>query len=61
MVTNEQFSRTELLFQPFFKRFKLEGIDHTAFESIMKWDIEISKDLCTNIVLPVGRVMVFAR
>jgi actin len=46
-----------LLFKPAFNGFEFDGFDQTLFESIMKCDIDVRKDLYANIVLSGGSTM----
>jgi actin len=57
IITNECFRCPELLFKPNFNSFEFDGIDQTLFDSIMKCDIGIRKDLYANIVLSGGTTM----
>jgi len=59
MVTlgNERFRCPELLFQPGYIGKELDGIHETTFKSIMKCDIDIRKDLYSNIVMSGGTTM----
>jgi len=54
---NERFRCPELLFQPAFIGKELDGIHETTFKSIMKCDIDIRKDLYSNIVMSGGNTM----
>ena len=54
---NERFRCPELLFQPAFIGKELDGIHETTFKSIMKCDIDIRKDLYSNIVMSGGTTM----
>ena len=56
-IGNEQFRCPEALFQPSFLRMESAGIHETCYNSIMKCDIDIHKDLCANIVLSGGSTM----
>uniref|UniRef100_A0A2K5Q696 Uncharacterized protein n=1 Tax=Cebus imitator TaxID=2715852 RepID=A0A2K5Q696_CEBIM len=48
---NERFRCPEVLFQPSFLGIDSHGIHETTFNSIMKYDVDIHKDLYTNTVL----------
>jgi actin len=57
VIANERFRCPELLFKPHFNGFEFDGIDQTLFDSIMKCDIDVRKDLYANIVLSGGTTM----
>merc|ERR1712139_142446 len=48
---NERFRCPEVLFQPSYIGREAKGIHDTTFESIMKCDVDIRKDLYANVVL----------
>jgi len=54
---NERFRCPELLFQPTIICKELDGIHETTFKSILKCDIDIRKDLYSNIILSGGTTM----
>merc|ERR1719201_607116 len=54
---NERFRCPEVLFQPSFLGKEASGIHDTTFESIMKCDVDIRRDLYANIVLSGGTTM----
>eukprot|EP00396_MALV-II-16_sp_LP-1_P000339 gene339-172_t len=56
-VGNERFRCPEVLFQPNFIGKEASGIHDTTFQSIMKCDVDIRKDLYANIVLSGGTTM----
>jgi actin-related protein len=56
-VGGERFRCPEVLFQPNFIGKEASGIHDTTFQSIMKCDIDIRKDLYANIVLSGGTTM----
>ena len=56
-VGNERFRCPELLFKPFMNGMDFDGIDKTLFDSKMKCDIDVRKDLYANIVLSGGTTM----
>jgi actin len=56
-VGNERFRCPEMLFKPHFDGREYDGIDKTLFDSIMKCDIDVRKDLYANIVLSGGTTM----
>merc|ERR1719159_2146714 len=56
-VGNERFRCPEVLFQPSFMGMEASGIHDTTFQSIMKCDVDIRKDLYANVVLSGGTTM----
>ncbi|CAE8632359.1 unnamed protein product, partial [Polarella glacialis] len=56
-VGSERFRCPEVLFQPSFVGKEASGIHDTTFQSIMKCDVDIRKDLYANIVLSGGTTM----
>jgi len=56
-VGNERFRCPEVLFQPSMIGKEASGIHDTTFQSIMKCDVDIRKDLYGNIVLSGGTTM----
>jgi len=56
-VGNERFRCPEALFQPSFIGLEAEGIHQTTYNAIMKCDVDIRKDLYSNIVLSGGTTM----
>ncbi|XP_004700850.1 actin, alpha skeletal muscle [Echinops telfairi] len=56
-IGNERFLCPEALFQPSFLGMESCGIHETTFNSIMKCDIDIRKDLYANTVLSGGTTM----
>jgi actin-related protein len=54
---NERFRCPEALFQPTFLGMETPGIHENTFNSIMRCDIDIRKDLYANIVLSGGTTM----
>ncbi|CAF4508759.1 unnamed protein product, partial [Rotaria socialis] len=56
-IGNERFRCPESLFQPSFLGMEVAGIHETTFNSIMKCDIDIRKDLYANTVLSGGTSM----
>jgi actin beta/gamma 1 len=56
-IGNERFRCPEVLFQPSFIGKEAKGIHDTMFETIMKCDVDIRKDLYANIVLSGGTTM----
>ncbi|KAK2107519.1 hypothetical protein P7K49_012684 [Saguinus oedipus] len=56
-IGNERFCCPEALFQPSFLGMESCGIHETTFNSIMKCDVDIRKDLYANTVLSGGTTM----
>ena len=56
-VGSERFRCPEVLFQPSFVGKESSGIHDTTFQSIMKCDVDIRKDLYSNVVLSGGTTM----
>uniref|UniRef100_A0A8C4SUX2 Actin, cytoplasmic 2-like n=1 Tax=Erpetoichthys calabaricus TaxID=27687 RepID=A0A8C4SUX2_ERPCA len=56
-IGNERFRCPEALFKPAFMGMESNGIHETTFNSIMKCDVDIRKDLYANIVLSGGTTM----
>uniref|UniRef100_A0A669C6Y5 Actin beta n=1 Tax=Oreochromis niloticus TaxID=8128 RepID=A0A669C6Y5_ORENI len=56
-IGNERFRCPEALFQPSFLGMEACGIHETTFNSIMKCDVDIRKDLYANTVLSGGTTM----
>ncbi|XP_035765929.1 actin, cytoplasmic 1-like [Neolamprologus brichardi] len=56
-IGNERFRCSEALFQPSFLGMESCGIHETTFNSIMKCDVDIRKDLYANTVLSGGTTM----
>jgi len=56
-VGNERFRCPEALFQPSFLGMEAQGIHETTYNSIMKCDVDIRKDLYANTVMSGGSTM----
>lgn len=56
-VGSERFRCPEVLFQPSMIGREFAGIHETTFQSIMKCDVDIRKDLYGNVVLSGGTTM----
>jgi len=56
-VGNQRFRCPELLFKPTFTGKEYPGIHELTFQSIMKCDIDVRKDLYANIVMSGGTTM----
>jgi len=57
VIGNERFRCAEVLFQPSFIGKEASGIHDCTFQTIMKGDVDIRKDLYANIVLSGGTTM----
>jgi actin beta/gamma 1 len=57
VIGNERFRCPEVLFQPSFIGKEASGIHDCVFQTIMKCDVDIRKDLYANIVLSGGTTM----
>ena len=57
VIGNERFRCPEVLFQPSLRGLKMDGIAESTFHTIMKFDVDIRKDLFANIVLSGGSTM----
>merc|ERR1711869_180324 len=56
-IGNERFRCPEVLFQPSFIGKEANGVHDTMFQTIMKCDVDIRKDLYANIVMSGGSTM----
>jgi len=56
-IGNERFRCPEVLFKPSMIGKEMEGVHKTTYDSIMKCDVDIRKDLYGNIVLSGGTTM----
>merc|ERR1711872_270128 len=56
-IGNERFRCPEAMFQPSFIGMESAGVHETSYNSIMKCDVDIRKDLYANIVLSGGTTM----
>jgi actin-related protein len=56
-IGNERFRCPEILFQPKHAGKEIEGIHKYAYDSIMKCDVDIRKDLFSNIILAGGSTL----
>merc|ERR1712238_337737 len=57
VIGNERFRCAEVLFQPNLTGLEMDGIADSTFQTIMKCDVDIRKDLYANIVLSGGTTM----
>ena len=56
-IDNQRFMCPEAMFQPSFLSVESAGVHETSYQSIMKCDVVIRKDLYANIVLSGGNTM----
>merc|ERR1711925_51080 len=56
-IGNERFRCPEALFQPSFLGMESAGVHETTYNSIMKCDVDIRKDLYGNVVMSGGSTM----
>merc|ERR1719453_957167 len=56
-IGNERFRCPEALFQPSFLVMEAAGVHELTYNSIMKCDVDIRKDLYANVVLSGGTTM----
>lgn len=56
-IGNERFRGPEALFQPSFIGMEMAGLHESTYNSILKCDVDIRKDLYANIVLSGGTTM----
>ncbi|RLN86941.1 hypothetical protein BBJ28_00009803 [Nothophytophthora sp. Chile5] len=57
VIGNERFRTPEVLFQPSMLGRECAGVHECAFQTIMKCDIDIRRDLYTNVVLSGGSTL----
>merc|ERR1739849_75066 len=57
VIGNERFRCPEVLFQPNLKGLEMDGVADATFQTIMKCDVDIRKDLYADIVLSGGTTM----
>ena len=57
LVGNERFRCSEALFQPTLAGFEMEGLPKYCFDSAMKCDVEVRRDLFQNIILAGGNTL----
>jgi actin-related protein len=57
MIANERFRCPEVLFKPSLIGMEQQGVHELTFQSIMKCDVDIRKDLYGNIVMSGGTTM----
>jgi actin len=57
VVGPERFQCPEILFQPSHAGLELEGVHKYAFDSVMKCDVDVRKDLFQNLILSGGSTL----
>ncbi len=57
LVGNERFKCPEILFQPMHAGHELEGVHKYCYDSVMKCDVDVRKDLFQNIILAGGSTL----
>jgi actin len=57
LIGNERFRCAEILFQPHLARHDLEGVHKYCFDSVMKCDNDIRRDLFSNVILSGGSTL----
>ena len=57
LVGSERFRCPEILFQPAHAKFEYEGVHKYAYDSVMKCDTDVRKDLFQNIILAGGTTL----
>lgn len=57
LVGNERFRCAEILFQPNLAGFELEGVHKYCYDSVMKCDGDVRRDLFQNIILSGGSTL----
>jgi len=57
LIGNERFKCAEILFQPNKAGFELEGVPKYVFDSVMKCDNDVRRDLFQNIILSGGSTL----
>lgn len=57
LIGNERFRCPEILFQPHLAGHELEGVHKYCFDSVMKCDNDVRKDLFANIILSGGSTL----
>ena len=60
-IGNERFRSTEALFQPSFLGMESAGMHEVLYNSVMKCDLDIRRDMYQNVVLSGGSTMYAGR
>ena len=57
LIGNERFRCPEILFQPTQAGFEFEGLHKYTYDSVMKCDVDVRRDLFANIILSGGSTL----
>ncbi len=57
LIGNERFRCPEILFQPMQANHEIEGVHKYAYDSVMKCDVDVRRDLFQNIILAGGSTL----
>jgi len=57
LIGEERFKATEILFQPQKGGFDLQGVHKYCYDSVLKCDVNVRKDLFQNIILSGGSTL----
>lgn len=57
LIGNERFRCPEILFNPQNANFDLEGVPKYCYDSVMKCDVEVRRDMFANIILAGGSTL----
>jgi actin-related protein len=57
LIGNERFRCSEILFNPQLANFELEGVHKYCYDSVMKCDVDVRRDLFQNIILSGGSTL----
>jgi len=57
LIGNERFRCAEILFNPQNANFDLEGVPKYCYDSVMKCDVEVRRDMFANIILAGGSTL----
>ena len=57
LIGNERFRCPEILFNPGNANFDLEGVPKYCYDSVMKCDVEVRRDMFANIILAGGSTL----
>ena len=57
LIGNERFRCSEIMFQPTNAKYELEGVHKYCFDSVMKCDNDIRRDLFLNVILSGGSTL----
>ncbi len=57
LIGNDRFRAPEILFNPGNANFDLEGVPKYCYDSVMKCDVEVRRDMFANIILAGGSTL----